>query len=611
MRLIYTANIRLPTERAHGFQIMKMCEAFASLECIRILASHEANDANKIEVELVVPRRLNPIKTDPFEYYGIKKSFRVKYLPVLDLVNFGRFGFWLESLFFSKILSIYLFFKKTDIIYGRDELPLYFLSFFKKNIFWEAHQGRINVAARRLLKRVSGIITISEGLKNFYIKNGAEAEKIMVSSDAVDFDSFNISLSKEECRQKLNLPQDKKIVLYSGHLYVWKGADILLEAVREYSTFNTQHSTLFVFVGGTEKDISSFKEKSSNFENVFVAGHRPHSEIPLWLKAADILVLPNSAREEISRSFTSPLKLFEYMASGTPIIAFDSPSIREIVDTNEVLFFKPDDVHDLANKIKYALENYDEMQIKAVLAKEKVRGRTWLERAEKILSFISWKRGASEKSDFWPALFAGLGIAVLSLPILKNISVFDEIFSFNRGLAYIILILWLLIIPLGAVLGVYIADIIGRKKPIIFQIVKYGLIGWLNVFIYAGIFNMISWLTGIVSGLAADFFLVISFIATTVNGFFWNKFWTFEARGGDGRKEYIKFFAVTGATALLNIFLFHLIVNTFGAPDGISEEIWANIAILGLIPVAFLGNFFGYKIFVFSALGRKKFFSSS
>src|SRR3989344_3145634 len=575
MKFLYIANARLPTERAHGLEIMKMCGEFAKLA----------------DVELVLPRRLNPIKDDPFVYYGVNKNFKITRLPVLDLVKFGRFGFWLESLIFSKIAALYLLFKKADIIYGRDELPLYFLSFFKENIFWEAHQGRMNIAVKRLLKKSAGVLTISEGLKNFYKDKRSD---IFVSPDAFDVGIFNFDISKLKCREKLGLPVDKKIVLYAGHLYDWKGAYVLLGASGDFG-----EDFLFLFVGGTAGDILKFQTKSAGLKNVFVAGHKLPVEVPFWMKAADVLVLPNSAKKEISRVFTSPLKLFEYMASGTPIIASDLPSIREIVSEKEVLFFEPDNVHDLADKIKYAFANYGEMEEKAKTAKQKVQKYTWLKRTESILSFISQKRIPEEKSDFGPAFIAGFGIALLSLPTFKNISILDSIFSANRSLFYAVLASWLLAVPIGAVFGIHIAKLVGRRKPVIFQVAKYGLTGWLNGFLYAGVFNLFSWITGVASGITADFFLVAAFMATTINGFFWNKFWTFSARGGDGRKEYIKFFAVTSFTAALHIFLFHLIVTTFGTPAGIDEKIWANLAIVALIPVSFVGNFFCYKIYVF------------
>ncbi|MCH7883412.1 hypothetical protein IIA95_03290, partial [Patescibacteria group bacterium] len=78
MKLIYIANARIPTEKAHGIQIMKTCEAFAD---------------NGAEIELVVPWRFNPIKNDPFEYYDVKRVFKIVKIPSLDLTAFGKIGF--------------------------------------------------------------------------------------------------------------------------------------------------------------------------------------------------------------------------------------------------------------------------------------------------------------------------------------------------------------------------------------------------------------------------------------------------------------------------------------------------------------------------------------
>ena len=71
-KLVYIANARIPTEKAHGIQIMKMCEAFS---------------AQVVDVELVLPRRLNRIKENPFDYYGVKKNFKITKLPTIDFIT--------------------------------------------------------------------------------------------------------------------------------------------------------------------------------------------------------------------------------------------------------------------------------------------------------------------------------------------------------------------------------------------------------------------------------------------------------------------------------------------------------------------------------------------
>src|SRR5574343_570990 len=74
MKLLYISNQRLPTEKAYGLQICKMCEAFADLG---------------IELELLVPTRRNSITKDLFEYYGIRRNFKTKIIPSLDFYWFG------------------------------------------------------------------------------------------------------------------------------------------------------------------------------------------------------------------------------------------------------------------------------------------------------------------------------------------------------------------------------------------------------------------------------------------------------------------------------------------------------------------------------------------
>ena len=117
--------------------------------------------------------------------------------------------------------------------------------------------------------------------------------------------------------------------------------------------------------------------------------------MPLYMRAADMLVIPNSAKEDISRLYTSPMKLFEYMASGTPIIASDLPSLREILNESNSSFFIADDVQDLSRVIGEVSSNHKKAQEKAVLASEQVKKYTWQRRAQSILDFVDTKSSTS------------------------------------------------------------------------------------------------------------------------------------------------------------------------------------------------------------------------
>ena len=362
MKLYYIANARIPTEKAHGIQIMKMCEAFAS---------------RGVEVTLLVPRRFNHIKSDPFEYYSVKNNFKIRYIFTIDTVKLGKLGFFIESFLFSAFSVSYCLVKDPDNIYSRDELPLYFLSFLGKRFYWESHTFKNSFVSRRVLKYSTKIITITKNLKEKY-----NNQNILVSPDAVDLDFFDIRLSKEEAKKELGLPLNKKIVLYTGHLYPWKGAHVLIDASRYLSK-----DIIVVFVGGTIEDIADFKNKTDKLQNIIIIGHKLYKDIPKYLKAADVLVLPNSGEEDISRKYTSPMKLFEYMASGRPIIASDLKSIREVLNESNSYLIESDNPTLLASTIENVLSR-DTAKI-TMQAYGDVRRYTWTKRAESILTFIT------------------------------------------------------------------------------------------------------------------------------------------------------------------------------------------------------------------------------
>jgi len=380
MKLIYIANARIPTEKAHGIHIMKMCETFAS--------------HNDIEVMLIVPKRFNKIKKDPFDYYGVARSFKLKKLPCLDLVPLdkciGHLGLWVTSLSFAFFSFFYILFQKTDIIYTRDKFLLP-LSFFKRDFIFEAHTFPKNYFFYALfLKKLKRMVVITQKLRDSFIRRGMFQEKILVAPDGVDLEKFDIKKTKEECRKKLVLPIDKKIALYAGHLYEWKGVTVLLEVARKVQDI------LFVFVGGTKEDIESFEKKVQGFDNVMIVGHKLYKEMPDWLKSADVLILPNSSETEISKYWTSPMKMFEYMASKRPIIASALSSISEILNNDNAILVEPDNSEALSRGIKEVLQNTQLSNEISAKAFQDVQQYTWQERVNNILKFIRTPRFTRE-----------------------------------------------------------------------------------------------------------------------------------------------------------------------------------------------------------------------
>lgn len=363
--MLYVANIRLPTEKAHGLHIMKSCEALQNA------AQH---------IQLVVPVRYTPITSYPDDYYRIRTPFPITYLSVPDTVRSKFFGFHIQTVLFT--LSTIKYVRRYDpcVVYGRDAVVLLGVALFTRHqVVWESHDGSFGFFSRLLTRRMKGMVVVSKGLKDFYITRGVSAERILALPNGVELSDFVHPQTKEASRKRLSLPQDARIALYIGRLDGWKGTDTLIKAAKLLAP-----DILVAFIGGEKAQV---EERRREHPELLFLGERPYSELADNQAAADVLVLPNTAKDPISVHFTSPLKLLTYMASERPIVASDLPSIQEIaLDTVE--YVSPDDAEALARGISLVCEHSDQSALRARRARILVEEYTWESRTRRILSFI-------------------------------------------------------------------------------------------------------------------------------------------------------------------------------------------------------------------------------
>jgi glycosyltransferase involved in cell wall biosynthesis len=227
-------------------------------------------------------------------------------------------------------------------------------------------------------------VVISNGLKKDF--EGYYKGSILLAPDGVDVGEFDIKITKDEARRKLNLPFDKKIAIYTGHFYSWKGTDIL-SAILNYLNDNT----IVVTVGGTKKDVDMFKNKisSNSVGKIKLIDHISHELIPYYLKATDCAILIGKKSESISERYTSPLKMFEYMASGCPIVAQDLPSFKEILNSENSLLVEAENAKALAEGINKIFNDNALAQKISSRALKDVQNYTWQKRAGKITDMIA------------------------------------------------------------------------------------------------------------------------------------------------------------------------------------------------------------------------------
>ncbi len=374
MNLLYIANIRLPTYRAHGTQILKMCEAFAAL--------HNS-------VSLLVPNKRNTtgMQEDVFTQYGIQTRFSIRTLPALDLLGVtekgARLFYWIDYVSFLCALCIYrLTHGTTDsVIYVRD--PLLALPFSRKRhvIVVEVHEipQRTRIF-KKALARATEVFVLTHELKESVIALGIPSEHVHVAPDGVDIAHFSETESKHDARARLGIPQDAFVAGYIGRLDGWKGVETLLAASALIPDVHV------AIIGGDTEEVVELKEK---FPRVQFLGNRPYRELPDNQAAMDVLVIPNTARHITSRKYTSPLKLFTYMASGVPIVASDLPSLREVLDESCAVLVTPDSPAALAEGVRYVERNSTDSLERAQRAQALVTKYTWDARARGIVDLLT------------------------------------------------------------------------------------------------------------------------------------------------------------------------------------------------------------------------------
>ena len=193
------------------------------------------------------------------------------------------------------------------------------------------------------------------------------------------------------------------------------------------------------------------------------------------------------------------------------------------------------------------------------------------------------------KSDIIAILVLGEIVAIFLIFVLKNLGYFFNYF-------------WLLLIvlPILALIILFVLHVVAKKIPVAFQFGKFVSVGLANTAVDFGVLNILIFLSGITFGIYYAIFKGISFIAASTHSYFWNKFWTFRKKEtGQVGKEIVQFFIVSVIGLAINVGAASLIVNLVGPYWGVSLKIWANVGAAAGSIAGLIWNFLGYKFIVF------------
>ncbi|PIP65560.1 hypothetical protein COU77_01435 [Candidatus Peregrinibacteria bacterium CG10_big_fil_rev_8_21_14_0_10_49_16] len=382
MRVTYVTQTRFPVQKAHGKQIAEVCAALAAL-------GHD--------VRLLCPSIHNAIKEDAFSYYGLARTFTVEYLPHVDATESwwipGRFHFLVNMYRYRKVLGAYFARHDTDCIYVRSRVLLPVLIRTKRPVVFEAHTlpEALNRRFVKFCNQCRLIVCLTSPMRGVLLSGGVQPEHVMIAHDGVDTGRFQklptVLHAREQWRVPLNIP----VVGYVGSLVtrgdIAKGVGELLEA---FSLLKERNIPFFGWIVGGPgewvKQYQKYAEKLGIAGSVMFEGHIRAQEVPSSLTACDVLVYPAPKTDHpYFHRDTSPLKLFEYLAAGRPIVCADLPPVRDVVGNDHVFFCKPGDPEALAWSISYVLNHPQEAAKKVRTAKELSYSYSWEKRMKRIL----------------------------------------------------------------------------------------------------------------------------------------------------------------------------------------------------------------------------------
>lgn len=358
MKLYYITRVQIPSGAAQSVQISSMCEAF-NKENISFKLISTLNEKNLKEKK-------------SFSWEKIKLNTKFRYLE-----------FVLKSL-------KYVYKGKPTHIYTRDIVVAYIFSFFNIKIVYEAHKEPRTKTANIIIKRLRKkdnflLITISKALKNFYLKDyNYSNEKVFDYHDAVFIDKYDEirKIQKSEIRKELSLPINKTIVMHTGSLYPGRGAEHFETIIKKFPNI------LFVQVGGTKEDIEKYKSQYKIYSNIIFIEHQNNEILIKYQISSDLLFYPMT-KNTATYWCCSPMKIFEYMATGVPILSSNVGSVSEVLNNKNSIPFNPDIEETIIDGINDFLKNNNELKEKTTTALNDVREKyTWEKRVKEIIKFL-------------------------------------------------------------------------------------------------------------------------------------------------------------------------------------------------------------------------------
>lgn len=370
MRLALIAPGPIPAQTANSIQVMKMTQALVEEGyMVRVFAPGSGGQP--------------PSWDGLAAHYGLTHRFEIHWLAARSALR--RYDFAFAALRAAQVWG-------ADLIYTRLPQAATLAAWRDQATIFELHDLPSGVMGPWLLRRflrargarrlVVNTQFLADQIRIRYPLAGREGF-LVVAPNGVDLRPYAKLPGPQAARKGLGLPE-AFTVGYSGHLYAGRGIGLTLELAKRLPAMR------FLLVGGRPDDVAARKDQARGLGNVQFTGFVANADLPGYQAACDVLLIPYSQQVAGSSGgdiapYTNPLKMFEYLASGRPVLASDLPILREILNEENAILLPIGDVPSWAHAL-LALE--ESPGRRATLAKAGLLTAaeyTWRKRVQRVL----------------------------------------------------------------------------------------------------------------------------------------------------------------------------------------------------------------------------------
>ena len=381
MKIACISTSRVPSNTANSIQVMKACQGLArSGHEVTLLAPAYAGEPSDWEALA--------------EQYGlatptIGTDFQISWLPSQPALKRNDFA-WLAAQQAAR--------QRFDLIYTWTGQSAVFGLARGLPVIFEVHDvptGALGPLWFRLFLKLRGqkrLLLITRALRDVLAarygvgrNRSLPAEQVKIAPNGVDLEQYENLPDASTARRALGLP-DGVTALCAGHLYAGRGLDLFLGLAGQFPQAS------FVWVGGRPEDVARARAAAAgqNLRNVTFTGFVSNRALPAYQAAADVLLMPygraiSGSSGGNSAAICSPMKMFDYLASGRAILSSDLAVIHEVLNERNAVFAPPDDLSGWREALSGLLNDPDLRRRLGDQARKDATGYTWLARAQRAL----------------------------------------------------------------------------------------------------------------------------------------------------------------------------------------------------------------------------------